>query len=143
MVSGEGTRSASGNGFSVLEILVGVCALALAAACLMPYVSSLREALNNGNQIADATRAAATALEVLKGQAADSLAFKTLYEKAGMRPVLQNVEREINNRKYSVTLTISRAPSPLYGLKARARADWKGRHKVEMGVLLPGPSEFL
>jgi hypothetical protein len=131
------------NGFSVLEILVGFCALALVAACLMPFVSSLRVALNKGNQIADATRAASTALEALKGELADSLAFNTIYGQVELRPAVRTLERDINKRKFSVTLTISRAPSPLYALKARARTVWSGTHKVELGVLLPGPSEFL
>lgn len=145
MVTGNppDAKAGSRQGFTLLEILIGVCVLAITTACLMAYVSSLRKSLTQGSRLGDATRAASTALEVLKGELKDSVAFKTLYEDAGRQPVRKEVERDINNRKYSVTLTLTRAPAPLYALKARARAAWNGHHDVEVGVLLPGPSDFL
>jgi type II secretory pathway pseudopilin PulG len=119
MVTGKGAEARRGcrNGFALVEILVGVCVLALTTACLMSYFPSMRRALSQGNQLADATRAASSALETVKGQVADSLAFKTLYDGAELQPFSQEIERDINNRKITIRLTISRAPSPLYALR--------------------------
>lgn len=138
-----GARARRKDGFTLLDILVAACVLGLVVAGFSAYVTSTRKTMNQANQLADATRAAASALEVLKGQLEDSASFKSVYDGAESQPSMQSLERDINNRKYVVTVTVSRAPAPLYALKARARAVWGENHGIEVGVLIPGHSDFL
>jgi prepilin-type N-terminal cleavage/methylation domain-containing protein len=131
------------HGFTLLEIMVGTSVLVLVFLGLFAYASSQRKALNRANQIVDGTRAAAQALELLKGELADSAGFGALYAQAASRPRVRTSRQEINRRMYTVTVTVSRAPAPLYAVKARARSTWSRIHAVELGLLIPGRSDLL
>ncbi len=140
---GSAIRSGRGDGFTLMEILVGLTVLGLAVFTFSAYAAGQRKSLNHSNRLADGTRIAASELETLKGRLADSAYFKTVYDRAGARPDVRTIERKVNGMKYAVTLTLGRAPAPLYGLKARARADWDGGHSIELGLLCPGVSGWL
>jgi prepilin-type N-terminal cleavage/methylation domain-containing protein len=130
------------RGFTFLEILVGLIVLALACVCLTAYSITQRRGLHKSSQFSDATQAAATALETMKGQLADSLAFKKLYGQANS-PVTQTDKKTINKGTYALAFTIARAPSPLYALKVRVKVTWESKHSVTLGMLYPGASSAL
>jgi prepilin-type N-terminal cleavage/methylation domain-containing protein len=136
--SGRGQR-----GFTLIEILVGLSVLGMACISLSAYTASQRKGLYKSSQLSDATQAAASALETLKGQMADSAAFKKMYDNAAGRTVTQSGQKTVNKRVYAVDLAISRAPAPLYALKVRAKASWAENHKVTLGLLYPGASANL
>lgn len=117
--------------------------LVLVTLGLFTYTSSQRKALNRGNQIVEGTRAAAQALELVKGELADSARFKALYTKAASRPQARVLQQVVNHRNYTVEVTFTCAPAPLYLLKARAHSTWSRIHAVEVGLLIPGRSDLL
>jgi prepilin-type N-terminal cleavage/methylation domain-containing protein len=131
------------RGFTLLEIAVGLVVLALAVFTFTAYASGQRKGLNRSNQLADGTRAAATALETLKGQLADSAYFKSVYSGTASRADISTANRTISGVAYAITVTIRRAPAPLYALTARARAVWGQGHASEVGLLYPGSAEGL
>jgi len=138
------TRSPRGaRGFTLLEIAVGLVVLALAVFTFTAYASGQRKGLNRSNQLADGTRAAASALETLKGQLADSAYFKSVYAGTASSAEVSTSNRTIGRADYAITVTIRRAPAPFYALKARARAVWRQGHAAEVGLLLPGAAEEL
>ena len=126
-----------------MEILVGLTVLGLAIFTFAAYTQAQRKGLNRSNHFADGSRAAASALQSLKGQLADSGYFASVYVGLGSRPEVRTSAREVNGMRYAITLTLARAPAPLYGIKARARAAWSQGHSVEIGLLYPGISGFL
>lgn len=142
MVTARGGRS-RGAGFTLLEIVVGLAVLGVVLVGLTAYVGSQRRSLHVANQLADGTRAASSALETLKGRLADSAYFRQAYDDAKHRPRVSVQNLDVNNRPYTVTVTLVRAPGDLYALKARARAAWNRDHGMELGVLCPGPSDAL
>ena len=136
--SGRGQR-----GFTLIEILAGLFVLGLACICLSAYTASQRKGLYKSSQLSDATLAAASALETIKGQLADSAAFKKMYDDAAGRTVTQSGQKSINKIVYAVDLAIARAPAPLYALSVRAKATWAEKHRVTLGLLYPGASANL
>lgn len=131
------------RGFTLLEIAVGITVLALALFTFTAYAHGQRKGLNRSNHLADGTRAAASALQALKGQLADSAYFKSVYDGTASRADVRTSTRTIDGMAYTLTLTLTRMPAPLYGLKARARAVWDHGHAIELGLLYPGVSEAL
>lgn len=131
------------RGFTLMEILVGIIVLGLALFTFTAYAQGQRKSLNRSNRLADGTRAAASALQTLKGQLADSAAFKAAYDRAGHGGDVRNLYSDVNGTRYEITLILTRAPSPLYGIKARARAEWDHGHAVELGLLCPGAAGVL
>lgn len=130
-------------GFTLIEISVGMIVLAVACVCLTAYSIGQRRGLHKSSQLADATQAAATALEVLKGQLADSAAFKKLYDQASGGAVSQTDKKTINMGSYGLAYTIARAPSPLYALNIRVKVTWESKHTITLGMLYPGASKVL
>ena len=145
MVDGAGVGEFKGRqaGFTLMEILVGLCVLALAFICLTAYSKSQLRGLTKSNQLSDASQTAATALETLKGQLQDSLYFKKMFNQAGSRPVIKEDKRTLNSTAYGVKLTLTRAPSPLYALKVRADICWDSKHSLALGMLYPGATDAL
>jgi type II secretory pathway pseudopilin PulG len=144
VTDGPAARPAGGSrGFTFMEILVGICVLALAFVSLSAYTSSQRKGLNVSSQLADGTQVAATALETMKGQLSDSTAFRNLYDQVQSGSRVISDHKTVNNLPYSVALTVTRAPSPLYALKVRAKVTWKSTHKVELGMMFPGAAGVL
>jgi prepilin-type N-terminal cleavage/methylation domain-containing protein len=131
------------RGYTLLEIMVGLTVLGLALFSFTAYAQGQRKALNRSKRLVDGTRAAASALQVLKGQLADSAAFAAAYDGTGSHADVRTLDRDVNGMRYSITLTLTRAPAPLYGIKARARATWDRGHSVELGMLCPGATGFL
>lgn len=131
------------RGFTLIEILVGFLVLCLAFFCLSAYTSSQRKGLYKSGQLSDATLAAASALEIIKGELADSAAFKKMYDDAAGRAVTQSSQNTVNKVVYAIDLSISRAPAPLYALNVRAKATWAETHTVTLGLLYPGASANL
>jgi Tfp pilus assembly protein PilV len=127
----------------LIEILVGFLVLGLACICLSAYTASQRKGLYKSSQLSDATQAAASALETIKGQLADSSAFKKLYDDAAGRTVTRSSQKTVNNSVYAIDLAIARAPAPLYALNVRAKASWAENHRVTLGLLYPGASANL
>jgi len=136
-------RGRGQRGFTFLEILVGLIVLAMACVCLTAYSVSQRKGLHKSSQFSDATQAAATALETMKGQLADSLAFKKLYDQAASGPLAQSATTSINKGTYALAYTIARAPSPLYALNVRVKVTWESNHSYTLGMLYPGASSTL
>lgn len=130
-------------GFTLMEIMVGMIVLALALFTFTAYASGQRKGLNSSNHLADGTRAAASALQSLKGQLGDSLYFKTTYDGLASRPRVSQAATEVNGIRYDLTVTLTRAPAPLYGIKARAVAKWGRGRTVELGLLCPGATDAL
>jgi prepilin-type N-terminal cleavage/methylation domain-containing protein len=131
------------KGFTLVEIAVGLTVLALAFVCLTAYSMGQRRGLHKSSQLADATQAAATALETLKGQLADSASFKKLYDQASGGAVSQSDKKIINKGTFGLAYTIARAPSPLYALKIRVKVTWESKHTITLGMLYPGASKVL
>lgn len=126
-----------------MEILVGIIVLGLALFTFTAYAQGQRKSLNRSNRLADGTRAAASALQSLKGQLADSAYFKSAYDRAGHGADVRSSVSDINGKRFTITLVLTRAPAPLYGIKARARAEWDRGHAVELGLLCPGAAGVL
>lgn len=131
------------GGFSLMEILVGLIVLALALFTFTAYSSGQRKGLHESNRLSDGTRAAASALETLKGQLQDSAYFKTTFTGLASRAKVSRIALDVNGTHYDVSLTLTRAPAPLYGIKARALAQWGRERTVELGLLMPGASDAL
>ena len=136
--SGGGER-----GFTLIEILVGLLVLGFACVCLSAYTASQRKGLYKSSRLSDATHAAASALETIKGQLADSAAFKKIYDNAAGITVTQSSQETVNKSVYVVDLAITRAPAPLYALNVRAKVIWGEKHSVALGLLYPGASANL
>lgn len=126
-----------------MEILMGLMVLGLAVFTFTAYTKGQRKGLNRSNHFADGSRAAASALQSLKGQLADSAYFATVFRGTGSHPDVRVVASDVNGTRFTITLTLTRTPAPLYGIKARARAEWDHGHAVELGLLCPGASEYL
>lgn len=126
------------SGFTLMEIMVGIVVLGLALFTFTAYAQGQRKSLNRSNRLADGTRAAASALQTLKGQLADSAYFKSEYDRARTGPTTRASSSDVNGIRYDITLVLTRAPAPLYGIQARARAQWNRGHTVELGLLFPG-----
>jgi prepilin-type N-terminal cleavage/methylation domain-containing protein len=131
------------RGFTLIEILVGLIVLGVACISLSAYTASQRKGLYRSSQLSDAAQTAASALETIKGQLADSAAFKKLYDDAAGRTVTQSSRKTVNKIVYAVDLAIARAPAPLYALSIRAKATWAEKHMVTLGLLYPGASDNL
>ena len=131
------------EGSSLLEILIGLLVLALAYASLLAYTTSQRNGLTIAGQLSDGTRVASTALESVKGMLADSIAFANIFSEAQFAPKVFSNRSIMNNQSYAITLTLNRAPAPLYALVVRAKVSWKSIHSFEMGVLIPGSTSTL
>ena len=136
--AGRGER-----GFTLIEILVGLFVLGSACICLSAYTASQRKGLYKSSRLSDATHAAASALETIKGQLADSAAFKMMYDNAAGHTITQSSQKTVNKNVYAVDLAIARAPAPLYALNVRAKVAWAENHRVELGLLYPGASANL
>jgi Tfp pilus assembly protein PilV len=131
------------EGFTFLEILVGLIVLALAFVSLSAYTASQRKGLYKSSQLADGTQVAATALETMRGQLSDSAAFASLYHQAQTGPRSISSQRTVNNFPFYIALTVTCAPAPLYALHVRAKVTWKSTHAIELGMLYPGAATTL
>jgi type II secretory pathway pseudopilin PulG len=131
------------HGFTILEILIGICVLAFSFFALSGYSSFQRLGLNKASQLAAGTQVAASALEATKLQLADSLTFRSLFDQSAIYPKVITRQSTVNHVAYTVRLTLEHAQSPLYALKIRALASWGNAHRVELGVLFPGAGETL
>lgn len=139
----EAIPARPGNGFTIVEILIGFFILSITFVSLGAYTSSQRSGLYKSSQLSDATQMAVTALEEMKRDLSDSAKFAQMYQKAGYGSVPLNDTRKINNVDYQVRMTVSRGPAQDYLLKVRAKAIWKHSHSVEFGVLIPGAATVL
>jgi prepilin-type N-terminal cleavage/methylation domain-containing protein len=136
-------RFSGSQGFTLIEIMVGLCVLALAFVSLSAYTAGQRKGLYKSGQFADATQVAASALETMKGTLADSLKFKQLYNQVANYPNTISSQKMVNNFPYTIAITLTRAPAPLYALNVRAKVSWKSIHTYELGMLFPGTASAL
>ena len=132
-----------GAGFTLLEILIGFFVLAIAFVGMAAYNATQRGSLNRSGRLSDGTQIAMSALETSKAQLADSSGFRREYDLAGIAPRTTSRDVVLNNVHYTVDMTVTRAPAPLYALKVRSRVKWKASHAIEMGVLVPGATPTL
>jgi hypothetical protein len=126
-----------------VEILIGFFILSITFVSLGAYTSSQRTGLYKSSQLSDGTQAAVSALEEMKRELSDSLAFKNMFDQAGSGPVSISRNRNLNGIPYALDITVTRASVANYLLRVRAKAVWKGSHSVEFGVLVPGKATGL
>ena len=131
------------QGFSLVELLLGITVLGTVLVGFSAFVHGQIGGMARSNQLSSGTQVAVGALERIKSDLADSARFATKFYSAGSGPVVESNSATSNAKTYNVILTYDRAPSPLYALRVTAMVGWNNYHKIRIGVLVPGPNSLL
>lgn len=131
------------RGFSLLEVLVGLTILSSVMAALGIFYRGQVAGLQGSSELSDGTQVALTHLERVKNRLSDRSAFGNAYRDTEHGPSVSQARETFNHGEFLVTIRLDRAPAPLYALRATTEVAWKRKRRVELGVLVPGPSPTL
>lgn len=126
------------EGFSFLDILMGVLLLGISFVGLTAYTGSQRRALYKSSNTTEAANIAVTTMEKTKIPLSDSAAFRTKWNK------LETTESKtisITGKKYTYTATtnLSRVPGVDNLIKIKLKLTWTGGHSYNAGMVVVQP----
>ena len=126
------------EGFSFLDILMGVLLLGISFVGLTAYSGSQRKALYKSSNTTEAANIAVTTMEKTKIPLTDSAAFVAKWNKL-YTPL--STTTSIAGKKYTYTATtaLSRVQGSDNMIKIQVKLSWTGGHSYNLGMVVVQP----
>lgn len=126
------------EGFSFLDILMGVLLLGISFVGLTAYSGSQRKALYKSSNTTEAANIAVTAMEKTKIPLTDSAAFVSKWKMLGYP---SSTTSTIAGKKYNytATTTLARVEGSDNMIKIQVKLAWTGGHTYNLGMVVVQP----
>lgn len=126
------------EGFTFLDILMGVLLLGISFVGLTAYSGTQRKALYRASNTTEAANVAVTSIEKTKIPLSDSAAFRNKWNQLGYPSTSITT---IAGKKYTYTATtsLSRIPGADNLIKIQLKLAWTGGHKYTLGMVVVQP----
>jgi Tfp pilus assembly protein PilV len=126
------------EGFSFLDILMGVLLLSISFVGLTAYSGTQRKALYKASNTTEAANTAVTAMEKTKIPLSDSAAFRNKWNKLD-KPSITTTTIAGKKYTYTATTSLSRVGGTDNLIKIQVKLAWTGGHSYNLGMVVVQP----
>lgn len=126
------------EGFSFLDILMGVLLLGISFVGLAAYSGGQRKALYKANDVTEASTVAVTAMQKANVPLSDSANFRNKWNQLS-GPVATTTKITGTKTTYTAVTTLSRVANADNLIRIQVRLDWPGGHRYNIGMVAVQP----